>query len=141
LEISISKLSERKIPTIDEFSKASNTQDVKRFIDSCKKRDENLAGFILECCRIFIDDFEFDIEGSTKFVKSVDRYANMTIKEQHFKSPIEIVLDFLLKRQENLPDLSKAKTSLPTNLECEKYFEKQKNEQNPYYGTIQYGFS
>ena len=124
---------------MEDFARGSSTKDVKKFIDACKKQDTILVELILSCCRVFIEEFEFDIEGSTKSVKSVDRYANMTIETRHFQSPIEVVLDFLLKRQEGLPNLSKTKASLPTDADCASFFNKQ--EQGAYYNNIEFGFS
>lgn len=139
LKHSIFELHRSKLPTMEEFAKGSNTSDVKLFIDSCKNQDKILADMILQCCRVLIEDFEFDIEGSTKIIKSVDRYANMKIQTVNFQSPIEVVLDFLLRRQNNLPQLSKNRAQLPTEDECRKFFEK--TEQGSYYNSIEFGFS
>ena len=94
---------------MDEFLRASSHTDVTKFIVSCKQRDEILAKHILDCCRIFIEELEYDVESSTKYIKKVDRYANMTIDTESFLTPLEVVLNFLLKRHEGLPTLTKTK--------------------------------
>lgn len=106
---SIKELKALKIPSMDEFLRASSHTDVTKFIDSCKQRDEILAKHILDCCRIFIEELEYDVESSTKYIKKVDRYANMTIDTESFLTPLEVVLNFLLKRHEGLPTLTKTK--------------------------------
>jgi light-regulated signal transduction histidine kinase (bacteriophytochrome) len=92
------------LQNIHDLSRKLTPEYTTKEIENCKNKLKLLVDFTKECSGIFINQLEFSAETTTSYNKQIDRKYNMTVAKSTFVAANRVILTYLLKRWENLPN-------------------------------------